>query len=104
MPVEALLVSTGVVARAQIGDKTPLLARLLATRFRGPVPIVLGIFVATLANHAFASAAGNWLDGAFLTTVIALCLVEMGNKTQIATDALAALGAYSRSFTNAIRT
>ena len=52
--MEALLVSAGVVALAEIGDKTQLLALLLATRFRKPVPIVLGIFVATLANHAFA--------------------------------------------------
>ena len=50
--MEALLVSTGVVALAEIGDKTQLLALLLATRFRKPLPIVLGIFVATLANHA----------------------------------------------------
>ena len=59
--LEALLVSTGVVALAEIGDKTQLLALLLATRFRKPVPIVLGILVATLANHAGASAIGNWL-------------------------------------------
>ena len=127
--MEALLVSTGVVALAEIGDKTQLLALLLATRFRKPVPIVLGIFVATLANHAFASAVGNWLVsvigagamrwilgcrswrwprgrsfrilapeesataprfGVFLTTVVAFFLVEMGDKTQIATVALAA--------------
>jgi len=127
--LEALLVSTGVVALAEIGDKTQLLALLLATRFRKPVPIVLGILVATLANHAFASAVGNWLVsvvgadvmrwilavsffamaawtlipdsapdesattpryGVFLTTVVAFFLVEMGDKTQIATVALAA--------------
>ena len=127
--MEALLVSTGVVALAEIGDKTQLLALLLATRFRKPVPIVLGILVATLANHAFASAVGNWLVGVigadamrwilgvsflvmaawtlipdsapdepgaeprfgvFLTTVVAFFLVEMGDKTQIATVALAA--------------
>ena len=127
--MEALLVSTGVVALAEIGDKTQLLALLLATRFRKPIPIVLGIFVATLANHAFASAVGNWLVsvigagalrwilgmsflamaawslipdsapeessaaprfGVFLTTVVAFFLVEMGDKTQIATVALAA--------------
>jgi len=118
-----------VVALAEIGDKTQLLALLLATRFRKPVPIVLGIFVATLANHAGASAIGNWLVnvvgadamrwilgisflamaawtlipdsppdesstspryGVFLTTVVAFFLVEMGDKTQIATVALAA--------------
>jgi Ca2+/H+ antiporter, TMEM165/GDT1 family len=127
--LEALLVSVGVVALAEIGDKTQLLALLLATRFRRPVPIVLGILVATLANHALASAVGNWLVGiigadamrwilgvsflamaawalipdsppeetstaprygVFLATVIAFFLVEMGDKTQIATVALAA--------------
>ena len=127
--MEAFLVSTGVVALAEIGDKTQLLALLLATRFRAPLPIVLGIFVATIANHAFAGAVGNWLVtllgpvamrwilglsflamaawtlipdsppdentappryGVFLTTVIAFFLVEMGDKTQIATVALAA--------------
>jgi putative Ca2+/H+ antiporter (TMEM165/GDT1 family) len=59
--VEALLISTGVVALAEIGDKTQLLALLLATRLRAPVPIVLGIVAATLANHAFAGAVGTWL-------------------------------------------
>jgi putative Ca2+/H+ antiporter (TMEM165/GDT1 family) len=127
--LEALLVSIGVVALAEIGDKTQLLALLLATRFRKPIPIVLGILVATLANHAFASAVGNWLVivagadtmrwilglsflamaawtlipdsppdesdaaprfGIFVTTVVAFFLVEMGDKTQIATVALAA--------------
>ena len=127
--MEALLVSAGVVALAEIGDKTQLLALLLATRFRKPVPIVLGIFVATLANHAGASVIGSWLVnvvgaeamrwtlslsffamaawtlipdsppeeskagsryGVFVTTVVAFFLVEMGDKTQIATVALAA--------------
>jgi putative Ca2+/H+ antiporter (TMEM165/GDT1 family) len=127
--MEALLVSTGVVALAEIGDKTQLLALLLAARFRAPWPIVLGIFVATLANHALASAAGAWLmkllgpdamrwilgvsfllmaawtlvpdsapeqasapprHGVFLATLVAFFLVEMGDKTQIATVALAA--------------
>jgi len=127
--LEALLVSTGVVALAEIGDKTQLLALLLTARFRAPWPIVAGIFVATLANHAFASAVGAWLMtlvgpeamrwilgisfiamaawtlipdsapdesstapryGVFLTTLIAFFLVEMGDKTQIATVALAA--------------
>jgi putative Ca2+/H+ antiporter (TMEM165/GDT1 family) len=58
---EAFLVSTGVVALGEIGDKTQLLALLLAARFRKPLPIVLGILVATLANHAGASALGSWL-------------------------------------------
>jgi putative Ca2+/H+ antiporter (TMEM165/GDT1 family) len=59
--LEAFLVSAGVVALAEIGDKTQLLALLLATRFRKPLPIVLGILVATLANHAGAGAIGSWL-------------------------------------------
>ena len=127
--MEALFVSTGVVALAEIGDKTQLLALLLATKFKRPWPIVLGILVATLANHAFASAVGAWLvglvgahtlrwmlglsfiamalwtlipdsapdeksatprQGVFLTTVVAFFIVEMGDKTQIATVALAA--------------
>jgi putative Ca2+/H+ antiporter (TMEM165/GDT1 family) len=58
---EAFLVSTGVVALGEIGDKTQLLALLLAARWRKPVPIILGILVATLANHAGASALGSWL-------------------------------------------
>ena len=128
--MEALLVSTLVVAIAEIGDKTQLLAIILATRFKKPVPIILGILVATLANHALAALAGSLvaglLDGAwfrwaiavsfiamaawalvpdkaddeaaggkarhgvFLTTVVAFFLVEMGDKTQIATVALGA--------------
>jgi putative Ca2+/H+ antiporter (TMEM165/GDT1 family) len=127
--MEALLVSTAVVALAEIGDKTQLLALLLAARYRSPWPIVLGIAVATLANHALASAVGAWLVhvvgpdamqwvlgvsfllmaawtlipdsapdepvmkpgvGVFLATVVAFFLVEMGDKTQIATVALAA--------------
>lgn len=127
--MEAFLVSAGLVAIAEIGDKTQLLAMLLATRYRRPVPIILGIFVATLANHAIAASVGAaiaaWLGpdamrwivgglfivmagwalipdkedegpkaagtlGAFLATTIAFFLVEMGDKTQIATAALAA--------------
>lgn len=129
IPLEAFLVSTGVVALGEIGDKTQLLALLLAARFRRPVPIILGILVATLANHALAGALGNWIAqqlgpevlrwgiglsflamaawmlipdkaddeaagharfGVFATTVIAFFLAEMGDKTQIATVALAA--------------
>ncbi|MFN3462023.1 MAG: TMEM165/GDT1 family protein, partial [Oceanibaculum sp.] len=56
--MEAFLVSTGVVALAEIGDKTQLLALLLAARYRQPVPILLGIFVATVANHALAGIVG----------------------------------------------
>lgn len=59
--LEAFAVSTGVVALGEIGDKTQLLALLLAARFRKPVPIILGILVATLANHAGAAALGDWL-------------------------------------------
>jgi putative Ca2+/H+ antiporter (TMEM165/GDT1 family) len=58
---EAFLVSTGVVALGEMGDKTQLLALLLAARFRKPVPIIAGIFVATLLNHAAAGALGTWL-------------------------------------------
>jgi Ca2+/H+ antiporter, TMEM165/GDT1 family len=128
-PMDAFLVSAGLVAIAEIGDKTQLLAMLLATRYRRPVPIILGIFVATLANHAIAASVGAavaaWLGpdamrwivgglfiamagwalipdkaddgpnaashvGAFLATTIAFFLVEIGDKTQIATVALAA--------------
>ena len=60
--MDALLISTGIVALAEIGDKTQILAFLLAARFRRPVPIVLGILVATLANHAFAAAVGVWVN------------------------------------------
>ena len=128
--MEALLVSTGVVALGEMGDKTQLLAMLLAAKFRKPVPIILGILVATLANHALAgavgegvaralgpdvlrwvigvsflamaawmlipdqvdeeSAGGRQLFGVFGTTVLAFFLAEMGDKTQIATVALAA--------------
>ena len=127
--MEAFLVSAGLVAIAEIGDKTQLLAMLLATRYRKPVPIVLGILVATLANHAIAASVGAavaaWLGpdamrwivgglfifmagwalipdkpdegprtagtlGAFLATTVAFFLVEIGDKTQIATVALAA--------------
>ncbi|HEY6828428.1 MAG TPA: TMEM165/GDT1 family protein [Gemmatimonadaceae bacterium] len=128
-PLEAFLVSTGVVALAEIGDKTQLLAFVLAARFRKPAPIIAGILVATLANHTIAGAVGTWitsqvspgtlriglglsflamaawtlvpdrLDEAdaklphanvMLTTIVAFFLAEMGDKTQIATVALAA--------------
>lgn len=127
--MEAFLVSTGLVAIAEIGDKTQLLAIVLAARFRKPVPIILGILVATVLNHTLAAALGmvvsGWLtgpefqilvgagfvamalwalvpdkadDGAaartaggvFLTTLVAFFLVEIGDKTQIATTLLAA--------------
>jgi putative Ca2+/H+ antiporter (TMEM165/GDT1 family) len=127
--VEAFLVSTGIVALAEIGDKTQLLAFILAAKFRKPLPIVLGILVATVANHAFAGALGAWITsligpetlrwvlgisfiamaiwtlipdrfdedeaklarfGVFGTTLVAFFLAEMGDKTQVATVALAA--------------
>ncbi len=59
--MEAFLVATGIVALAEMGDKTQLLSLVLAARFRKPWPIVLGIFVATVVNHALAGAVGNWV-------------------------------------------
>jgi Ca2+/H+ antiporter, TMEM165/GDT1 family len=59
--MEAFLVSTGIVALAEMGDKTQLLSLVLAARFRKPWPIVLGILVATLANHGLAGAVGSWV-------------------------------------------
>ena len=59
--IEAFLMSTGIVALAEMGDKTQLLALVLAARFRKPVPIILGILVATLLNHGMAGAVGSWL-------------------------------------------
>lgn len=127
--MDAFLISTGVVALAEIGDKTQLLAFILAAKFRKPIPIILGVLVATIANHAFAGALGAWITsllspetmrwvlgisfigmaiwtlipdkfdeseakfarfGVFGTTVIAFFLAEMGDKTQVATVALAA--------------
>lgn len=128
--MESLLVSTGVVALAEIGDKTQLLAFILAARFKKPVPIILGILVATLINHGLAGALGAWITsavtpeilrwvlglsfigmaiwtmipdkieeeetkvaqkfGVFGATLITFFLAEMGDKTQIATVAMAA--------------
>jgi putative Ca2+/H+ antiporter (TMEM165/GDT1 family) len=127
--MEAFLTSSLLVAVAEIGDKTQLLAIVLATRFRKPLPIILGILAATVANHALAAFAGQFaaglLDGqwfrlavaasfivmglwtlvpdkldedeqpkarggVFLTTLVAFFLVEMGDKTQLATVALGA--------------
>ena len=128
--MEALLVSAGVVALAEVGDKTQLLALVLAARFRRPVPIIAGILCATIVNHTLAGALGSWLIhalgpqlmrwalalsffamavwilipdrleagaaeapqrfGVFGTTAIAFFLAEMGDKTQVATVALAA--------------
>ncbi len=128
--MEALLVSTGVVALAEIGDKTQLLAFLLAARFKKPLPIVMGILLATIVNHGLAGAVGAWITqvtrpevlrwvlglsfigmaiwtlipdkieeeeaqvaqrlGVFGATLITFFLAEMGDKTQIATVAMAA--------------
>ena len=60
--MEPLFVSTGVVALAEIGDKTQLLAFILAARFKKPVPIILGILLATLVNHGLAGAVGAWIS------------------------------------------
>ncbi len=128
--MEALLISTGVVALAEIGDKTQLLAFILAARFKKPVPIILGILFATIVNHGLAGALGAWITsvvtpevlrwvlgvsfigmaiwtlipdkieeeetqvakrfGVFGATLITFFLAEMGDKTQIATIAMAA--------------
>lgn len=68
--LESLLVPTGIVALAEIGDKTQLLALILAARFRKPVPIILGILAATLANHAAAGAVGAWVSSYLTDTVL----------------------------------
>lgn len=128
--MESLLISTGVVALAEMGDKTQLLAFILAARFKKPVPIILGILCATLINHGLAGALGAWVTsllspevmrwilglsfigmaiwtlipdeieeeetqvakrmGVFGATLVTFFLAEMGDKTQLATVALAA--------------
>jgi putative Ca2+/H+ antiporter (TMEM165/GDT1 family) len=128
--MESLFVSTGVVALAEIGDKTQLLAFLLAARFKKPWPIVAGILLATIVNHGLAGALGAWITqnvapsvlrwvlglsflgmaawtlipdkieeeesqvaqklGVFGATLVTFFLAEMGDKTQIATVAMAA--------------
>src|SRR5690606_33028149 len=72
--LESLLVPTGIVALAEIGDKTQLLALLLAARFRRPWPIIWGIVLATLANHFLAGVAGAWVAGLFSPAVLAWIL------------------------------
>jgi putative Ca2+/H+ antiporter (TMEM165/GDT1 family) len=127
--MEAFLVSTLAVAIGEIGDKTQLLALLLAARFKRPAPIILGILVATTLNHALAGLLGEWIRGlldpatlrwilgisflliagwalipdkieednqvrghygVFMITCVAFFIAEMGDKTQLATVALAA--------------
>ena len=128
--MESLLVSTGVVALAEIGDKTQLLAFILAARFKKPLPVILGILAATIVNHGLAGALGAWITasispeilrwvlgasfiamavwtlipdkieeeetqiakrfGVFGATLVTFFLAEMGDKTQIATVAMAA--------------
>ncbi len=128
--MNVLLTSTGVVALAEMGDKTQLLAFLLAARFRKPTPIILGILAATIVNHGLAGALGAWVThllspqvlrwsvgglflamavwtlipdrieesethtasrlGVFGATLVTFFLAEMGDKTQIATFAMAA--------------
>jgi putative Ca2+/H+ antiporter (TMEM165/GDT1 family) len=128
--MESLLVSTGVVALAEIGDKTQLLAFILAARFKKPLPIIAGILAATIINHGMAGALGAWITsaispgvmrwvlggsfiamaiwtlipdkieeeetqvasklGVFGATFVTFFLAEMGDKTQIATVAMAA--------------
>jgi putative Ca2+/H+ antiporter (TMEM165/GDT1 family) len=72
--LESLLVPTGIVAIAEIGDKTQLLALLLAARFRKPWPIIAGIILATLANHALAGAMGNWVASFFSAITLSAVL------------------------------
>lgn len=128
--MESLFVSTGVIALAEIGDKTQLLAFLLAARFKKPPSIIAGIFLATLVNHGLAGALGAWITtvlssdvlrwvlglsfmsmalwtlipdkieqeetgiaqrfGVFGATLVTFFFAEMGDKTQVATVAMAA--------------
>ncbi|HEV2610678.1 MAG TPA: TMEM165/GDT1 family protein [Noviherbaspirillum sp.] len=127
--MEAFLISTFAVAVAEIGDKTQLLALILAARYKRPIPIIFGILAATLLNHALAGLLGEWIRtmidpgmlrwilgasflviaawalipdkmeeggqtqgryGVFFVTCIAFFIAEIGDKTQIATVALAA--------------
>ena len=68
--MDAFLVSTSVVVLAEIGDKTQLLAFILAAKFRKPVPIILGILAATLVNHGFAGAVGSWITSMVSPTTL----------------------------------
>lgn len=83
----ALLVSTGVIALAEIGDKTQLLAFLLATRFKKPIPIIIGITLATLINHGLAGVVGSWItanvDSSVLRWVLGASFIAMAVWTLI---------------------
>lgn len=85
--LEALFTSSAIVALAEIGDKTQLLAIVLAARFKRPVPIVLGILVATLANHFLAALAGSlaagWLDGPAFRYAVAVGFLAMAAWTLV---------------------
>jgi putative Ca2+/H+ antiporter (TMEM165/GDT1 family) len=85
--LEAFFISTGIVALAEIGDKTQLLAFILAAKFRKPLPIVVGILVATVANHAFAGAVGTWITSLMgpetLRWVLGVSFIVMGIWTLI---------------------
>ena len=85
--MEPLLVSTGVVALAEIGDKTQLLAFILAARFKKPVPIILGILAATILNHGLAGALGAWITSAIspeiLRWVLGLSFIGMAVWTMV---------------------
>ena len=85
--MESLLVSTGVVALAEIGDKTQLLAFILAARFKKPLPIILGILAATVVNHGLAGALGAWITAMLspevLRWVLGLSFVGMAIWTLI---------------------
>lgn len=85
--MESLLISTGVVALAEIGDKTQLLAFILAARFKKPVPIILGILAATIVNHGLAGALGVWITSAVspevLRWVLGLSFLGMAIWTMI---------------------
>ena len=85
--MEALLISTGIVALAEMGDKTQLLAFLLAARFKKPAPIIAGIFVATILNHALAGAVGQWVATAVpphvMRWVLGLAFIAMAVWTLI---------------------
>ena len=85
--MESLLVSTGVVALAEIGDKTQLLAFILAARFKKPVPIILGILAATIVNHGLAGALGAWITATvspdILRWVLGISFIGMAIWTMI---------------------